>query len=560
MDPSKLRDEDEATSLALRALYRSIAFYEWELKAREHPAYLIAWMKAIDEKTGESFSFNMFSPEKPWYWQRAAVDILHENQVTLWLKSRQLGITWLCGAYGLAVCLTNEGTRGLIFRQKEEEAVKVVNRIWDLYQSLPAELRMQTKVITPRLSERPTTEIALRFPSGKISRIIAMSSSSSSGHGETAAWVLLDEFAWFEKASDTLTATLPVIGKTGKAMIVSTSTGPSNEETGDGNMFHRLWITAKDTGIVRVFLPWSLHPDRDQHWYNTAPEVQALPRWKRAQQYPSDPYEAFSMSAAGFFDDDDIDHYRANVSKIIYRCDFRQCGPYTAKLVKRKNGSIAVYREPDHDHAYAIGVDTATGRGLDYSVAYVVDLSSLAICAEIRSKATLEDFSEQLHYLGRWYSHDSHDGSKPAVVAIERAGGYGDALIVAMRDGTRGRPPYPRLYRHRQFLRPDQPQHSNYGFPMSHVTRPQVLSYLREIVSSRSLPDIPSSLLSEMPTFVRYNPAKPNSGGTWPRAMDGCHDDCIMAAAIALEMYRQYGARAKKVKLPFSRPREKVIA
>jgi hypothetical protein len=59
---------------------------------------------------------------------------------------------------------------------------------------------------------------------------------------------------------------------------------------------------------------------------------------------------------------------------------------------------------------------------------------------------------------------------------------------------------------------------------------------LEQAIRERHLPFLTERLLLECGTFVHAdtNPT--------PRAQDGCHDDTVMAAAIALEMYRLRGA------------------
>lgn len=552
MGAAPVAEDSELLEFAVGSFARTLSFQEWEEKAREHPAYLVHWMVGTDEKTGEEFRFNMFDEGEAWFWQRGALEELHQNQMTIWLKARQLGLTWLCGAYGLWITLTKPGTRGLVYRQKEEDAIKGLHRIWEMYHSLPEELRFGTKVIVPQMSERPSTEFTLKFPNGKKSTILAMSSAASAGHGETAAWVLLDELGRIDDAESTASAVFPVVGKIGKVMAVSTANGVSNEETGEGNYFHWLWTNARESGFRRIFLSWRMHPDRDDEWYMTNPEVRALKPWQRAEQYPDTWAEAFAMSSAVYFDPEALEHYQYHLSEPLYFAEFVPTDERHAKLVRKRNGLFAVYREPNRTHAYAIGADVATGRGLDYSVAYVIDLATREICAEFRAKVPVEDFAFQLHYLGTWFSQEVGEGdakeTRKALIAPEMAGGYGDALIVALRDATRGRPAYPKLYKHRQFVRADQNQHASYGFPMGQHSRPQVLSYLDEMIRERATPHLPANLFMEMGTFIRFNPKKPSEGGTWPRAMAGCHDDCVMAAAVTFEMYRQYGFHPAKTR------------
>ena len=105
-----------------------------------------------------------------------------------------------------------------------------------------------------------------------------------------------------------------------------------------------------------------------------------------------------------------------------------------------ETGRIRVYSEPDPHHAYAIGADVATGRGMDYSCAYVVDLANMALVAEFHGKLDADIFAEQLHFLGRWYRNCTTGSGISR--RIRRARNH------LTRDGKGGRPPYPNLYRH----------------------------------------------------------------------------------------------------------------
>jgi hypothetical protein len=147
--------------------------------------------------------------------------------------------------------------------------------------------------------------------------------------------------------------------------------------------------------------------------------------------------------------------------------------------------------------------------------------------AEFRGKLDADLFAEQLHFLGRFYNN--------ARVAVEMGGGYGEPVIISLRDGKEGRPPYPRLYRHRQDDRTERVTQKNYGYPINTKTRPLVINQLEKAVRERMLPNLTANLLAECYTFV-YQNNLPS-----PRAADGCHDDCVMSAAIALELYRMYG-------------------
>jgi len=228
-----------------------------------------------------------------------------------------------------------------------------------------------------------------------------------------------------------------------------------------------------------------------------------------------------------YFDEDALTAYP--VATPLYRMDFVAEG--IGSKARRREwdlGKTRVYREPVEGRAYAIGADVAGGRGLDYSCAYVVDLHDMALVAEFHGKLEQDLFAEQLHFLGRWYG--------TALIAVEQAGGWGDPVIIALRDGKGGRPAYPRQYRHVLDAAVDMDHVSRYGYPMTQKTRPQVLLQLEKAIRERDLPWLTPILASECKTFCEFEEGTPS-----PRAQPGCNDDAVMAAAIVLEMYRRKG-------------------
>jgi hypothetical protein len=154
--------------------------------------------------------------------------------------------------------------------------------------------------------------------------------------------------------------------------------------------------------------------------------------------------------------------------------------------------------------------------------------------AELYGKLEADELAEQLHFLGRWY--------EDARIAPETQGGYGEAVIIALRDGRKGRPTYPKLYRHTLGSRPDAQQMKTLGWPTNTKTRPLLINQIEQAIREKSIPALTRTLVMECRTFVRQktNPS--------PRALDGANDDRVMAFGIALEMYRQFGTHEKRAR------------
>lgn len=539
--------------------------------AVEHPAYLLHHVKCVDSRSGEIFEFQLFDESDDakwlssigidplsvpraniggwlddrvdaanWGWQRELLEeFVREDQLVL-LKGRQLGVTWVSCGLALWYLLFKPGTDVLIFSIGEDEAKEVVERIWGMYLSLtedPSKAHLArgvfgtVRVVTPQRG-KPSTVLKVEhtLPDGttRISTIEAMTSSPSKGHSRSAALVIFDELSRNEHARAIWKGIVPATADHGGKIIgISTANGMSDEK-GDGNWYHYLWSKAGTSVFPQLktcFLGWWLHPDRDDVWY----EQLSLDSAAKAEQYPNDPDEAFLLSGSPYFSTEALRYYQRRQGKPLYTARFEldPQNPARAVLLKCEGGPIEVYSEPEKDRNYGIGNDVATGTGTDFSVAAVINLHNAEPSAELYLHGDYEALVDQLHFLGLWYN--------TARIAVEKGGGYGDTVIAYLRDGLKGRKPYPKLYRHRRFDRSDRPEARAFGFPMNLQTRPKVVSELKSWIDGQLLPFVTHRFYSEARTFVhRYS--KPT-----PRHADGCNDDVVFAWGIALELYSQFG-------------------
>lgn len=514
------------------------AYVEIE-SAREHPAFFANHLTCIDSRSGEVFRFTMLTPDEAeehgleyrgneWFWQREYLDKVLAADQTITLKGRQLGVTWVWAMLALHTALFKPGADILVYSIKEDDAVAVINRIWDMFLSLPDHFRSLVEVVKPSRNARPSTTIELRHRDGKVSSIVGMAATKSAGHGRSAALIIFDEASRQEYARELWKAVIPAMGdKGGRIGVVSTANGMSDGK-GRGNFFHELWVGAGGPDYPRLhreFLRWDLHPDRDDAWYDNV----ALGQAEKAEQYPNTPDEAFLLSGNPYFDVHALKEYTElgcpNEGRFQFVTYTDQ--PNKAKLVASESGWVEVFQKPEPNKEYGLAADVATGHGTDFSVGAVIDLQTGAPCAEVYMKADYEAFAEQLHFLGLWYN--------TARLAVEKGGGYGDVVIGHLRDGHKGRKPYPKMYRHRSWDHPTRPTTVQLGFPMNQKTRAHVVSALRDWVNDRLLPWMTPRWLSESRTFV-HRETRPS-----PRAADGCNDDVVIAWGIALVLYGEFG-------------------
>ncbi|TFG36599.1 MAG: hypothetical protein E4H44_06535, partial [Candidatus Aminicenantes bacterium] len=281
------------------------------IRAENDVRFFLSHCEATDARTGEVFSFD-FSEGGGWAWQGDVLDDFIENQITLALKARQLGISWIAIGYALWKVLTTPGTKALAVSINETEASVLINRAWDLFESLPEHLKMDVTVLRPQKG-RPSTRIEFQHEDGKISSLVAMPSTPKAGHGQVATLVILDEHARHAYAEEGWKAFIPVVADGGQIIIVSTANGIGGklEERGRKD---------DDRGVHTIFLPWNLHPGRDASWY--ARVAKALPEADRAEQYPLTPADAFLGTAGCWFDTEALTWYGERVRKPEYRFQF----------------------------------------------------------------------------------------------------------------------------------------------------------------------------------------------------------------------------------------------
>lgn len=531
--------------------------------------FLMSFMTAVDSRTGDEFTFehlrepldddevwldsdgitlrcqgwdgpaNSRGGNKNWRWQRYIVDRRIRTKRRIDLKGRQLGDTWINLGFDVAEAILKPGSDSLLFRQKEPDAIDNIRRWWILYNSLPKWIlgdvpsgrrRGPVEVSKPDRGDRPGRDgVSLRFADGRFSDIMPQTSAGSSGHGRSTRDIMLDEAAHIELLLDIRAAVEPAAGELGGISLISTAHGRSNPDTGDGNEFHRVWIDSLEgSGAYdALFLPYNLHPDRDEWWYDNAEEVQSLPVWKRQEQFPRKWQEAFALSDRIFFDEESLQWYSEHIESPKYAFDFRLNDFRQARAIKRRHGRMKMFREPLHGRSYAIMADPASGHGRDSSAAYVIDLQTAELCVEYNAKVGEDEFARDLYWLGKWYGE--------ALIGIETQGGNGTATVIALRDGAEARPPYRKLYKHRNEASRNKPESSYYGMPMDPKNRNLVVNQIEKWIHERSLPFVTDDLYYEMTEFVEHD------HGTSPRARDGSHDDRVMACAGVLELFRRFG-------------------
>jgi hypothetical protein len=559
-----------AVARARRRIVEEARLLNVKEAAQDDPKALIAEINAFDPTTLEHFTFTMFPSgndplwpykqprgDDAWLWQSALVDWWTgtynplfslfeewspnfsydpEQRVFLTLKARQLGVTWTGMALELWYMLFRPGSKCVIYSYNEDEAKKAITRAWLMFNSLPAILRDHVEIITPSRSEEPAEFIKVRHKeSGLVSSIQALPATKKAGHGDTITFAIMDEVAYQDYARQIFKAIVPATGRgNARLALISTANGVGNPDTGEGSYFHVLYVTQREKGIAFTFMPWHAEPTRDEAWYQRV--AMKMDEVERNQSYPRNENDAFMLSGMLFFDREALEWYRKNIRRPLMRGQFVQSTTRKLDWMNLRDGIIDIYEMPVEWRKYALAIDASTGRGTDYTAMGVIDLETGAIVAELHGKVDASRAHVQAYALGKFYN--------TAKICPETQGGYGEALVTLLRDGSRGLPPYGNLYRHSDATKGNRPLAEKYGLPMGPTVRPSVVNNLADWIRQRAFPWMSAGTMDELGTFVY------RTTGTSPAAQDGCNDDRVMMLGIAAEMYRQFGKAATKNRRP----------
>jgi len=202
-------------------------------------------------------------------------------------------------------------------------------------------------------------------------------------------------------------------------------------------------------------------------------------------------------------------------------------------------GNMRLWDVPRADTRYMIFADVAgsvsfdeyerresrigAGAGEDYSVAQVLRLDSGEQVAEIRYRADVDEFADDLARIGRLFND--------ALIAIER-NGPGTAVLTQLKNAMG----YPRIWRPKNPIGVHDRYEQTLGWNTTSATRPLMLAALQAAIRDEPQRIKSEALIDEIKTFVYRE-----RGGKEPRpeADEGCHDDLVMAMAGAQAVWQQ---------------------
>jgi hypothetical protein len=405
------------------------------------------------------------------------------------------------------------------------------------------------KVLKPSTTYSSRKELV--FDRLDSSIIIGTAGADGLGRGDTIQFLHCSELGYWPtgKAEEIFSGLMDVMPPSDSTYAIIESTA-----SGNSGVFYDVWSNATKgmNDFTPIFIPWFVQEeyatkppagfertfeeeeyaekaDRlygDQWWYTPITDGQLY--WRRmkigekgaqgwSREYPLDPDEAFVSSGMQAFAPEQVIAQREKRQKLIS----------TKVLVgdrweESRAGSLNIYRPHSESETYYIGVDVGHGvstsrKNADWSVACVLDSQKRQV-AQVRARILPGDFARWITALGEFFNE--------AEVCIENAGpGYHVCQRVA-RDYQ-----YPAVYTEEVFDKVAEQFTTKIGFTTSVKSKPMIINRLRDALAHSEVEVNDPDTLDEMRTYIITDTGK-------YEADTGCHDDTVMAFALALHIHK----------------------
>lgn len=223
-------------------------------------------------------------PFSPWKEQEEALRSIACHKFNLFLKARQIGITWIALMYCAHDLIFSPGHSVIALSKTQNDARELVRRFGLILSRMKELLSGGGVSFTVKKNE------VTLFCDGKVSVFKSFTSSRSAGRSFTANILLIDEWAFQEWAREIWASAYPTVNRPTGGKVIGISTIKR------GTLFEELW--REDNNFHKIFLSALSDPRRDAAWY----EATKRDLGERInQEYPRTADEALADVGGRFF-------------------------------------------------------------------------------------------------------------------------------------------------------------------------------------------------------------------------------------------------------------------
>jgi len=450
------------------------------IKCQNDPLYFIKnYIKVVRPGYG-------MVPFIPWPYQEEMAKLILGNRFVIGKLSRQSGKSTIAAAVICWMMLFSEIDRIniLVAAHKSAAAVEIMRKVKIAIENVPSFLQ---------LGIVKWNELGVELENG--SRCTAVTTTADTGRSGSYDMIMLDEFAFVRPniAEAFYTSSYPTIASspTSKVVVLSTPNGM--------NLYHSMWDKAEkgESDYKPISIKWDDVPGRDEE------------------------YKTLTIANLG--------HNGQAQWEQEYECQFaggsNSLIPSAAIMMQRTSDpikvlppdEIKVWYDPVPGNSYMICVDTARGKGIDYSAFTVIDITAppFEVVATFRKDdCDVMYYPEIIHHAAKIYNEalcliETNDLGQSIVNTLFYTIEYGNILGVETKGKTG------------QVLSGNATQ---LGICTSARTKSVGCQALKALCESSQIKVNDWEIIREMSNFVR-------TGNSY-KAEKGNHDDLIMTLVL----------------------------
>ncbi len=476
----------------------------------------------IQTKQATSIYFNHNRIQRHYEQRKTKRDIV--------LKARQHGFTTYVQLSFLHKCILNENVNCLTVSDTVPHAVDIFNKIHYAIKNLPdwmiEELMLDTKNVR-------------RISFGLNDSALSVSTSGRSG---TLHGLHISEFAFMrqQQKDEVMEGSLQALTSNGSCVIESTANGMED--------FYALYTASKEgqTEWKAHFYPWHWNDD----YQRQAPEQQ---EWKEMYKEEAkkhglraDIQDEFKLSDSQLFwyynkartlkkaireefPTTDLEAFLSTGRNVFSLSILQKLKPrFHAKTYKQ----VKIFEEVQSNEKYTIGIDTATGRGEDYSSMVVLKKNTWEVVATYRDKTITPD--------------------KLAIIAMELSKKYNEAFLVpevnnsglttVLKLKELG---FYNMYREKDIDKVTNKTRNKWGWTTTSANRDLMIDDCVELFEEGALIIPCDDILKEMAVFIITSNFKRKKYRR--EAQQGYHDDMLFALFLAVQGCKRHQEQALEI-------------
>lgn len=365
-------------------------------------------------------------PFSLYYFQEETLKMLPDLKKTVFLKTRQSGISTLSSVYCFWLGNFHESESIDVVSTKQTKAQAFVTKMDATFKNMPLFLRTPTKNKNMH---------GIKWENG--SEIISETASETAGRGDSLSLLVLDEAAHYQ--SDRLTrgivgAAMPTLSRTGGSlMIISTP----NRTFGAGSYYYeqvnQLQINGNTQEERLVEIDWWEVPDikgikpyrgyneklqefiEKDYFHNPIIKQQAQRYFEKVAEnwreneflkkqhddlgsilFKQEIFHDFIVGEDQVFDESVLEEIKENLK--YYK------PLYENELNGNKLNGLLVWNLPEPKHRYILGIDVSSGTGKDFSSIQVMDIENYEQVAEYKARTSTKRLGKIVKILAKYYN------------------------------------------------------------------------------------------------------------------------------------------------------------